>query len=321
MNIEKEPKISVIIPVYNTQKYIKKCLESLANQTLQDFEIIVVNDGSTDNSKQIIKEFQNQKKIKNFIYVEKENGGLSDARNFGVKKATGKYITFLDSDDYIDKDLYKNLQKSMDEDADLIKFKMQTVNEQGKIIDKLDGPVFEKCTGEEALEKLCGQDNFLEVACIYLYKREFFINNKFKYTVGTYHEDFGLTPLVIAQAKSVISTNEFGYYYLQTDNSIMRNTDYKKNIKKSNDVLIHYDNAIEKIANLNIQNKTKDLLRRYYTNSTILKAEELKGEDFENYIKKLQERKMYKNIKSYNIKQFIKRTVLKTNIKLYLKMR
>ena len=94
------PKVSVIVPVYNVEKYITKCLTSLINQTLDDIEIIIVNDGSTDNSEQIVKQFK--RSHNNIIYVTKENGGLSSARNFGLIYATGEYIAFLDSDDYVD---------------------------------------------------------------------------------------------------------------------------------------------------------------------------------------------------------------------------
>ena len=95
------PKVSLIIPVYNVQDYIEKCLDSVVNQTIDDMEIIIVNDGSKDQSKQKIERYlEKYPKIK---YLEKENGGLSDARNYGLKFATGEYVAFLDSDDYVEK--------------------------------------------------------------------------------------------------------------------------------------------------------------------------------------------------------------------------
>lgn len=104
----KDIKISIIVPVYNTEKYIVKCIQSLVNQTLQEIEIIIVNDGSTDNSLLMIEDLikKNSKKIK---VVSKANGGLSDARNYGMKYALGEYITFLDSDDYVENNLYEEL--------------------------------------------------------------------------------------------------------------------------------------------------------------------------------------------------------------------
>ena len=101
------PKVSVIVPVYNVEQYLSRCLTSLINQTLEDIEIIVVNDGSTDGSERIIKEYKrNNSKI---IAVNKENGGLSSARNFGLYYATGEYVAFLDSDDYVDRNIYKKM--------------------------------------------------------------------------------------------------------------------------------------------------------------------------------------------------------------------
>lgn len=314
-------KISVIIPVYNTEKYIKKCISSLANQTMQEFEVVIVNDGSTDNSKEIIQDCINKKLIKNIVYLEKKNGGLSDARNYGVQHAKGKYIAFLDSDDYIDKDLFCKLEQYIDKNIDLIKFKMKTVDLDDKILEKKDGPIFKECTGTEAFEKLVTHDLFLEVACIYLYRREFFIKNDFKYQLGLYHEDFGLTPFVIACANSVVSLNIFGYNYLQTKNSIMRNNDYSKEVKKSNDVLKHYDNALKNIKKYEINEKTSALIKSYYTNAVLLKAEYLKDKEYQQYIKQLKIRKLYKNIKPTNIKQLIKRILLFINIRLYIKMR
>ena len=92
-------KFSIIVPVYNVEKYVEKCLKSIDNQSYQKFEAIIVNDGSKDKSDSIIKKYIKDKK--QFIYLTKENGGLSDARNFGIKYASGDYIIFLDSYDYI----------------------------------------------------------------------------------------------------------------------------------------------------------------------------------------------------------------------------
>lgn len=313
-------KLSVIIPVYNTEKYIQKCLDSIASQTMKDLEIVIVNDGSKDDSENIINQWIENNKDINVKYLKKENGGLSDARNLGVENASGKYISFVDSDDYLEKDLYKNLEQYMDQDVDLIKFKMSTYNVNGEIMEKMNGPIFGKVTGEEAFAKLCTQDNFLEVACIYLYKREFFIKKDFKYELGTYHEDFGLTPWIMINAKSVVSTNEYGYCYLQRENSITTNKKTEKERKKAYDVLKHYDNAIKNITNAKTSEQTQMLWKRYYTNSLLLKANALEKQDKNKFIKEIKQRKVYKNIKSENIKQLIKKVIIAVNIKAYLKM-
>lgn len=315
------PILSVIVPVYNTEKYLEKCIKSIINSSLKDLEIIIVNDGSTDNSEEIIKKIIEENKKINIKYLKKENGGLSDARNYAIPYANGKYISFVDSDDYIDENLYNNLKKYMDQDIDLIKFKMKTVDENGNVLEKLDGPIFEKCSGEEGFEKLCVLDKFLDPACIYLYKTSFFKENNFKYSKGTFHEDFGLTSLIILKAKTFVSTKECGYYYLQTQNSITRNKDYKKEVKKSEDLLKHYDNMIKTIERYNITKKSKKLVKRYYTNTLLLKSYDLKGKDLEKYLTELKKRKLYKNIKVENLKQLIKKILLMIDVKLYLKMR
>ena len=130
-------KISVIVPVYNVENYLRKCLYSLVNQTLQEIEILMVNDGSTDHSQEIIDEFQTDfpLKIKAF---KKENGGLSDARNFGIAQAKGEYFGFVDSDDEVSPGMFEEMYHlAKKHDAEMVICNLQKVNEKGKIIRKL----------------------------------------------------------------------------------------------------------------------------------------------------------------------------------------
>ena len=310
-------KVSVIVPVYNTEKYIDKCLDSLVNQTMKDVEIIVVNDGSIDHSEEKIKNYENNypKMIK---YLKKENGGLSDARNYGIKYATGKYLAFVDSDDYVDVNLFSKLEQYIDKDIDLIKYKTIKVYEDGNE-EKIDGPVFENKNGQEAFNELYAKDVLTEPAWLYLYKREFWNKNGFEYTKNTYHEDFGLTPIIICSSKSVVSTNIYGYYYIQRKNSIVTNKN--NNYKKAQDLLIHYDKMVNKANNIDLNKKTVENLKIYYTNIILLKLNELTNKEKKIYIKEIKKRKMTQNIKVRNLKQFIKKIILLINIKLYLKLR
>ena len=119
-----------------------------------------------------------------------------------------------------------------------------------------------------------------------------------------------------------MSTKIFGYNYLQTGESLTRGKDYKKDVDRAKDMLAHYDNMITLIdAYYNVSDETKDLVKRYYTNSVVLKADTLKGEDKKRYIKEIKDRFMYRNIKPENLKQKVKRMLLKYNVSLYLKMR
>ena len=329
-------KFSVIIPVYNTEKYILKCLKSITAQKLEkDFhdkvEIIVVDDGSTDNSENIIRAYQvreGKNKIFDIQYFYKKNGGLSSARNFGVEKANGEYLLFVDSDDYIDKDLLSELLKVLEKDevddkTDLVKFKCIKVLESGEEIEKISGPIFENLNGEDAFENLYTTDVLTEPAWLYAYNKNFFVKNKFKFKKGLYHEDFGLIPLVLVKAKKVSSIDFYGYYYVQTSgSSITRNNDREKNLKRANDLLKHYDNMLETIKDYDISEKTKDNLKIYYTNSILLEVNNITDEeDKKAYIKEIKKRKMVNNIKARNFKQLLKKIILKISIKSYLKLR
>ncbi len=313
-------KISIIIPVYNTEKYLRKCFDSVINQSYKNIEMVIINDGSKDNSEKIINEYKD-KYPEIVSYYSKENTGVADTRNFGIEKAKGDYIMFLDSDDYIDEALFKNLEKYINQDIDLIKFKLQRVNREGKLLELVPGATFENTSGQDGFNKLYSTDVLLDSPCVYLIKKDIFTNNNLKFKVGTEHEDFGLMPFVIVLAKTMISINFYGYYYVQSDNSITRNEDYKKTLKKAYDALAHYDNAMEFLEKLKLDKLTKQNVKIYYTNAIILKTKELQPEDQEKYIKEIKNRKMTKNIKIRNLKQLIKKILLCIDIKLYLKIK
>ena len=110
--------ISIIVPIYNVEKYLRQCLDSIMNQTYRNFECLLINDGSSDNSEDICREYVS--KDSRFRYFEKENGGVSSARNLGIEHSKGEYITFIDSDDWVDSDYLEVLYNSLvDERADI----------------------------------------------------------------------------------------------------------------------------------------------------------------------------------------------------------
>ena len=315
-------KISILVPVYNTGKYIERCLNSIVNQTNnEEIEIIIVNDGSTDNSEEVIKKYmETYSKVTNIAYFAKENEGVAKTRNFAIEKATSEYLLFVDSDDYISTDLVEKLEPYMEQKNDLIKFKLQRVNEKGEVLEKVDGPIFEQQTGEKAFHQLFSQDVLLDSPCVYVIKKELLTKNHFKFR-QTYHEDFGLIPLILLSAKTVVSIDEYLYFYVQVENSITRNEDYQRTLKKMEDALAHYDYMLQAIEKMELTKIAKEDIKIYYTNAIILKLEELKPKEQKEYIKQIRKRKMSQNIKARNIKQWIKKMLLKINIKLYLKVR
>ncbi len=312
-------KISVIVPIYDVEKQLNRCIESLLKQKIQQIQIILVNDGSTDNSGKIAQEYAKKFPDK-ILYLEKENGGLSDARNYGIEHATGEYLTFVDSDDYISDNLYEDLEKYLEQDYDMIKFKIEKVDENGNKILENYTPIFADKTGEEAFEILYKNDELTEVAWGYVYKRKMWIENNFKFAKGMFHEDFGLIPLVILKANKVASTNIMGYYYVQTSSSITRGKP-ETIYKRAEDLLKHYDNMIETIKGYNISKESRENIKIYYTNCILLNVNNLDKKDKNKYIKEIKKRKMTENIKARNFKQLLKKIILRINIKLYLKIR
>lgn len=305
-------KFSLIIPAYNVEKYIKKCLDSVLNQTYNDYEIIIINDGSTDNTSKILESYKSNKKIK---IINQENKGLSNARNTGVSNAKGDYILFIDSDDFIEKELLEILNKTI-KDEDLVRFQIRILDETNKIIKEYKEETFNNLNGIEAFNKL-SKYNLVELAVCYAYKKDTFLKNNYKFEEKTYHEDFGLIPYIIISSKKVTSINYIGYNYLQRKNSIMNNTDYEKEIKKSNDVLKHYKNLIKWSQNIK---GDLTIYKSFIANSVILKSLNLKEKDYKNYIKKLKEYKVYDDLLTNNKENKIKKILIKISPKLYYKI-
>ena len=309
-------KYSFIVPVYNTEKYLKKCLDSLVNQTYKDFEIIVVNDGSTDKSSSIISKYQ--KKYKNIIVIDKENEGLSMARNRGVQKSSGKYIIFVDSDDYVSNKLLEEVDKKID-DSDILRFQIATEDEGYTKINEYHEEGFESMCGYDAFKYLSSY-HFVEPAWCYVIRKDYYIENKFSFKKGVYHEDFGLIPYVIYKARKVKSIDFIGYYYIQRNGSIMNNSDYKKTVKKAFDMIEQYKTMRLFAKNINRKNNLDDYFLSYISNSVIVKARELKKDEKKVYINELKKLNVFDGVLvNTRIRRF-KKYLMKHNLNLYLKV-
>lgn len=299
------PKFSIIIPVYNVEKYLRKCLESVFNQTYKNYEVIVVNDGTKDNSMDIAKDYP----VK---VVNQKNQGLSVARNNGVEKATGEYILFLDSDDYIEKGLLKEINKSLNNNPDIVRFQIKEAFEDGKKIE-YNEQSFTNKSGQEAFQ-LITKYHFVENAWCYAIKREYYFQNNFKFKENTFHEDFGLLPLVIIKAKKVNSIDYIGYNYLQRQGSIMNNKEYTKTKKKVEDMYVHYYYLLNEAKKLELDTS---IFKSFISNSLIIKITELNDEDYKIYLKKLKNDKVFDNLLTDTLTRKIKKELLKISPKLY----
>ena len=209
----KNPKISVIVSVYNTEKYIEKCLDSLLNQTYSNIEIVVINDCSTDGSLKILKKYA--KKYDNMILIEnKENKGLSYSRNVGLEKATGEYIGYIDSDDYVDSTYYEQMMKAIKkEKSEIAIADMKIVYEDGSFPDY----VSKGCNGEVNTLNII-KNGLAASACNKLFKRE--IIEKYKFSEGKLNEDLAVILPSIVAAKKISYVENNNYYYVQHTGSI-----------------------------------------------------------------------------------------------------
>ena len=306
------PKISIIVPFNNGKDYLESCLNNLSKLEYDDYEIILVDDFSNDDSEIIAKKYE---KVK-YYYTSEETIGVGNARNLGIEEANGKYIMFVDVDDIIEKDLFKNLEKYMDKDIDMVKYKMKIIKDKEFYV---DGPIFEVTTGEDAFNELCYKDKYLDSPCLYLIKKQLFERTNLCFEKNVYHEDFGLIPLLLANAKNVVSTDVYGYGYFQSENSIMRNAEYSKQIKKVNDKLLLYNQLRKKIDGMNLKQNTIDNLLEYYTNSIILAIKDLKKENRKIFEKKVKEKGLLKNLRVKNLKKMMKKIMLEVNMELYFK--
>ena len=229
-------KISVIVPVYNVEAYLEKCVESILKQTYTNLEILLVNDGSTDNSGELCDQLaQRDQRIR---VIHKENGGLSDARNRGIEEASSDLIGFIDSDDYIDEDMYETLYRQMFEsNADLSMCGHYDVYHQ--IPEKQVATIQTwELTPQEAI-KMVMEAKILSVTAVNkLYRKELF--EELRFEIGKIAEDAFIMIALIHQCRKVVATNEKKYYYVHRENSI---TTQKFSLKFLNVIEAYEQNA------------------------------------------------------------------------------
>ena len=284
-------KLSIIVPIYNVEAYIIECLTSIKNQTYSDYEVILINDGSKDNSKKLIEEFILDEK--QFKLINKENGGLSDARNFGLNYAQGEYITFLDSDDYIDMFCYEKMMNTMIlNDFDIVcaniifKFNDESNNFiLNGIIDKQMIDIQKKAL----LSPLFAWNK--------IYKKSYFSEVNLFYPLGLWYEDLPVTLPLFANTSKIGHVDANLYYYRQRSNSIMASNNQKMtDIFKIFDILIKYfkDNNLYEKFSLELE---------YLATEHIMLYGQFRFIKNDNYIKLYQDSINYMNNNFQNYKK------------------
>ena len=264
-------KVSVIVPVYNVEKYLRKCLDSIINQTLKDIEIILVNDGSTDSSLSICEEYA--EKDKRIIVISKENAGPSHTRNAGLKTAKGEYISFVDSDDYIEENMLETLYNlGKKSSADIV-----FCNNDIVPFDKFECSPYPYPTGKTVYVSEFKSDiNYFQHGDITfvwrkIYRRNFLsLNNIFFDDTLRFSEDKIFTALCLQHAKSICGTDKILYHYVLREDSLVN---------------IYILNILDIFYNLN-----KEILENY---------KNMSHEEFEKYIFRYlcnKERRPYKKM-------------------------
>lgn len=246
-------RVSVIVPVYNVYEYLDKCLKSLVNQTLKDIEIIVVNDGSTDNSQEIIDEYVSKYDfVKSYI---KTNGGLSDARNYGMRYATGKYIGFIDSDDYVDIDMYEKMYNKAEEDkSDIVECDLHHTYHDYED-DEIGARIYDK---KELIM------NGRSVVWNKIYRRELLEKAGIEFLKGIIYEDVNFFVKLMPHVNKYSYVDNVFVHYVQRKSSI--NNMYSK---KTLDIIYVIEDIITYYKEKNLYDEYKDTLE-YLTIRLIL---------------------------------------------------
>lgn len=313
------PKVSIIVPFYNVERYIEKCLETLVNQTLEDIEIILVNDGSKDKSIEIVNKFL-EKYPEKLVYFEKENGGLSDARNYAIPYAKGEYIAFLDSDDYVEKDMYEKMyQLAKEENSDMVECDFYWEYPEKTRIDT--GAIYNG--KKEMLEKV------RVVAWNKLIKREILEKAKIEFPKGYRYEDVEFTYKLIPYLEKVSFLKKPCIHYIQRENSISNSQNERT--KEIFDVL---DHVIRYYKEKGIYDEYKEeieyIYARYLLCSSLLRMvkiedkkirEELLNKTWINLNEKFPNWKKNKILKKNKSgKDFYMKTINKITYKIYCKI-
>ena len=231
--------VSIIVPVWNVQEYLRKCLDSLVNQTFDNYEILVINDGSPDNSDLIIEEYV--KKYPDLIKsLKKENGGQASARNLGLSRANGEYILFVDSDDWVDKTIVEKLyNRAINTNSDIVICNAYSVQNDKILPYQLFGNY------SKDLKK-----NYIvscEGACWgQLIKRSIIVDNNLYFLEHHFYEDIAVIPSLCLFTRNIAYLNENLYYYLIRSGSTMKQVTYNKSLEDIFDSLEYLSNIFKK---------------------------------------------------------------------------
>lgn len=256
--------ISIIVPVYNVQKEIDKCVESLINQSYKNIEIILVNDGSTDKSGLICNKYSKLDSRINVIH--KENGGLSDARNVGIKAATGEYLLFVDSDDNIELDSCEVFIKSLNKrKVDIVVGEARRI--EGDNISYLKHSNLtngKEYSSREYIKLAIEALEWYAPSWLNLYKREFILKKSIFFKKGILHEDMQILPKLFLEADTIIYMQYCFYNYQIREGSITQSNNKTKNIESMKNILNEWKLTFDKVHDIELRKLLYGILIKQY---------------------------------------------------------
>lgn len=264
-------KVSIIIPIYNVERYLVQCLQSVVNQTLKDIEIICINDGSTDQSGEILEQFA--RKDSRIIAINQKNQGVSITRNNGLKMAQGKYIGWVDSDDWIDPDFYQRLYESaLKYEADIAMAGYKDIDEQNKTLKTAI-----RFLKEKAYNNFNKKMKFIEKH-MYLwnkiFKKDFLDKCQLYFPENVTYEDVIWLPQIFYKAEKVCTVPNTYYHYRENPNSIVHTTkNDSKKLKDSKNAFFIKDNFIRK-NKINWELPFRSRIKIYFLGIPLLKIKE-----------------------------------------------
>lgn len=303
--------VSIVVPIYNVEKYLEKCVKSICEQTYPELEIILVDDGSPDTCGVMCDAYAGQDdRIK---VLHKKNGGLSDARNEGAKLATGKYLLFVDSDDYIAENLVEKTVAMAEENAcDMVLFDYCYVEPGGTEIRSTIVPENKVISLETEPRLLLATTS----ACVKLFRREFYVKVDCPFPKGIYFEDLATSAIFFMKAERVYYLKEPFYYYINRENSIMTGKNFEKS---SHDKIVALEHVLSAYKECGLYEKYQEELEylvfanEYFEPSKVLALAGEDGEYLERYRKYL-----YETIPGIHNNKYVKQMGKKDKLHLWI---
>lgn len=255
--------ISIVVPIYNVENQIIRCVESLLKQTYENIEIILVDDGSPDRCPQICDHIaQGDARV---VVIHKKNGGLSDARNYGLRAANGEYVLFVDSDDYLDLRTCEKFLKCLHSEEDIIVgnaiiYNQSRIEHQGHS-NLIEGQVYDS---NEYLTKAISAGEWYAPVCYNLYRRAFLVENVLYFKKSILHEDMEYIPRVFLKANKIGYMDFEFYQYVIREGSITQTKSFDKNITDLMDIYSEWKKQFDNVSNKKLRKKLYGVLSKYY---------------------------------------------------------